>query len=53
VSAALTYAIEIAVGAGCLAAAPGAWRRGIRWVAVLLVIAGSAAVAHAIVALTG
>jgi hypothetical protein len=49
---AVTYAVEIAVGAGCLAAAPGAWRRGIRWVAGLLVISGLAAVVHAIVALT-
>ena len=49
----VTYWIELAVGAGCLAAAAGALRAGgrTRWVGLVLVVAGVAAVAHALVAL--
>ena len=39
--------IELAVGAACLAAAVGTWRRGVRVAAVVLAVAGAAAVAHA------
>ena len=46
----LTYAIEIAVGAACLLAAPGAWRRA-RPFGALLVAAGLAAVLHGAFAL--
>ena len=46
----LTYAIEIAVGAACLLAVPGAWRRT-PWLAALLVLAGLAAVVHGALAL--
>ncbi|MDP9342393.1 MAG: hypothetical protein M3Q23_09940 [Actinomycetota bacterium] len=48
----VTSLVELAVGLGCLAAAVGSWRRpSLRWVAVLLAVAGLAAVAHAVVAL--
>jgi hypothetical protein len=48
----ITDAVELAVGAGCLAAGAGAWRRrALRWVAVLLLVAGLAAVVHAAVAI--
>ena len=47
---ALTYAVEIAVGLACLLAAPGARRRA-PWLALLLVAAGLAAVAHGAVSL--
>ena len=46
----LTYAVEIAVGAACLLAAPGAWRR-MRWLGVLLAVAGVAAAGHGVFAL--
>jgi hypothetical protein len=47
---AVTYAIEAAVGAACLLAAVGTWRRpGLRVAAVLLGVAGLAAVVHAAV----
>jgi hypothetical protein len=39
---------ELAVGVGCLASAPFAWRRA-RWLGVLLAIAGLAAVVHAVI----
>jgi hypothetical protein len=43
----LTDITELCVGLACLGAAPFAWRR-IRWLGVLLAIAGLAAVVHAI-----
>ena len=46
----LTYAVEIAVGAACLLAVPGAWRRT-RWLGTVLVAAGFAAVLHGAFAL--
>ena len=46
----LTYAIEIAVGAACLLAVPGSWRR-MPWLSALLVLAGLAAVIHGAFAL--
>ena len=50
----LTYAIELAVGVGCLVGVPAAWRSGRgRWLAGLLLVAGLAAVVHAILALAG
>jgi len=49
---AVTYAIEAAVGVACLAAAAGIWRRSRLGVAaVLLGIAGVAALVHAVVSL--
>jgi hypothetical protein len=49
----VTYGIEAAIGVGCLVAAYGLRRRpGLRWVAVLLTIAGVAAVVHAAISLT-
>jgi hypothetical protein len=49
---AVTYAIEAAVGAACLLAAVGTWRRpGLRVAAVLLTLGGVAAVVHAVVSL--
>ena len=45
-----TYAIEIAVGAACLGAGAGAWRR-MPWLGVVLLVAGLAAVIHGAVAL--
>jgi hypothetical protein len=52
VSEALTYAIELAVGLGCLAAAVGLWRRAsLRALAVLFAAGGVAAVGHAVWAL--
>lgn len=48
VSDALTYGIEAAVGACCILAAVGAWRRSsLRWLAVVLAAAGLAALLHA------
>ena len=48
----VTYAIELAVGAGCLAGVPATWRRGRgRWPAPILLVAGLAAVVHAALAL--
>jgi hypothetical protein len=44
----LTYAIELAVGLGCVAAAVPALRtRRLRWLGVVLLVAGGAAIAHA------
>jgi hypothetical protein len=52
VSDTVTYAIEAAVGIACLLAAGGTWRRpGLRLAAVVLGIAGVAAVAHAAISL--
>ena len=46
-----TYAVELAVGSVCAVAGIGAWRRDHRMGAVVLLLAGSAAMIHAIVAL--
>jgi hypothetical protein len=44
----LTYAIELAVGLGCVVAAVPALRtRPLRWLGVVLLVAGAAAIAHA------
>jgi hypothetical protein len=41
---------ELVVGAGCLVAALGAWRRAhLPWLAAVLSVAGAAAIAHAVV----
>jgi hypothetical protein len=48
----VTDVTELAVGLGCLFAAPFAWPRA-RWLAVLLAVAGLAAVVHAVVSLAG
>jgi hypothetical protein len=45
------YLVELAVGAGCVVAAVGAFRGGLRLVAAVLLIAALAAVVHAAVAL--
>ena len=45
------YLVELAVGAGCLVAAIGAFRGGLKLIGVTLVIAALAAVIHAVVAL--
>jgi hypothetical protein len=48
VSDALTYGIEAAVGVCCILAAVSAWRRSsLRWLAVVLAVAGLAALLHA------
>jgi hypothetical protein len=48
----LSYAIELAVGLGCVAAAVAALRtRRLRWLGVVLLIAGAAAIAHAVLRL--
>jgi hypothetical protein len=45
----LSYAIELAVGLGCVVAAVAALRtRRLRWLGVVLLIAGAAAIAHAV-----
>jgi hypothetical protein len=52
VSDTVTYAIEAAVGAACLIAAGGIWRRsGLGVAMAVLGIAGIAAVLHAAVSL--
>jgi hypothetical protein len=54
VSDALTYAIELVVGIGCLALAVQSWRRRISSLgiaAALFALAGLAAIVHAIVEL--
>jgi len=44
--------IELAVGMACLLAGGGMWRKpGLRWVGVLVIVAGLAAVIHAVWAL--
>jgi hypothetical protein len=48
----LSNVVELAVGVACLFAGGGLWRSpGVRWAAVLLVIAGLAAAIHAVVAM--
>jgi hypothetical protein len=47
------YLVELAVGAGCLVAAVGAFRGGLKLIAVALVIAALAALVHAVAALAG
>jgi hypothetical protein len=45
---ALTYAIELAVGIGCLVAAAGLWRHpGLRILSLLFAVGGLAAAGHA------
>lgn len=46
----LTSVVEVAVGVACLAGAAGSWRR-LRWLAVVLAVAGILAVGHGILAL--
>ena len=50
-AAAWVDVVELAVGGGCLIAAVGAFRQGLRLVAVLLLVAALAAVIHAVEAL--
>ena len=46
---ALTYVVELLVGLGCLAAAAATLRGSrTRWLGVLLLVAGVAAIVHAI-----
>ena len=45
------YLVELAVGAGCLVAAVGAFRGGLKLIGLALVIAAIAAVIHAVAAL--
>jgi len=47
----VTDLIELAVGLGCLAGVPAAWRRGMRWLAGLFAVAGLAAAVHAVVSM--
>jgi hypothetical protein len=51
VTQALTDLTELAVGIACLVGGLAAWRRGPRWLGVLLAVAGVAAIAHALVSL--
>lgn len=45
--------IELAVGVACLLAGGGMWRKpGLRWIGALVIVAGLAAVIHAVLALT-
>jgi hypothetical protein len=45
----LTYLIELAVGLGCIvAAAPTMRSPGRRWIGAILLVAGAAAVTHAV-----
>lgn len=48
VSDAVTYAIEVGVGLACLASAVGLRRSSLRWLAILLAVAGVAAIAHGV-----
>ena len=51
---ALTYGIELAVGVASLGAGVAVWRSSApRWLAGLLVVAGVAAVVHALAELVG
>ncbi|MDP9241822.1 MAG: hypothetical protein M3O84_01440 [Actinomycetota bacterium] len=43
--------VEFAVGTGCFLAAAGAFRRGFRLIALVLLAAGIAAAVHAVVAI--
>jgi hypothetical protein len=47
----LTYVTELAVGLGCVVAAATARSRRLLWLAVVLVVAGAAAIVHAVVEL--
>lgn len=50
----LTYVTELAVGLGCVVAAVATARsRRLRWVALVLAVAGATAIVHAIVELAG
>ncbi|HKN81648.1 MAG TPA: hypothetical protein VJZ98_09950 [Actinomycetota bacterium] len=50
----LTYVTELAVGLGCVAAAVATARSSrMRWLALVLAVAGGAAIVHAIVELFG
>ena len=50
----MTYAIEVAVGLGCVASALGLRRqRRLGWLAILLAVAGMAAIAHGLLELAG
>jgi len=52
VSDAVTYAIEVGVGFACVASSVGLRRqRHLRWLSILLAIAGLVAIAHGIVEL--
>jgi uncharacterized membrane protein len=49
VSDALTYAIEVGVGLACLASAIGLRRSSrLRWLGILLAVAGLAAIVHGV-----
>jgi uncharacterized membrane protein len=49
---ALTYVVELLVGLGCLiAGATSVWGRRTQWVGVVLLVAGIAAIVHAVVEL--
>jgi len=48
----ISNVIELAVGVACLLAGWGVWRKpGLRWVGALLILAGLAALVHAVWAL--
>jgi hypothetical protein len=47
------YLVELAVGAGCLVAAVGAFRGGLKLIAVALLVAAAAAIVHAVAELAG
>ena len=47
----MTYAIEAAVGTGCLIGVPAAWRSRHRALAGILLLAGLAALVHAVLSL--
>jgi len=47
----LTYVTELLVGLGCLVVAVATARPRLRWLALVLGVAGVAAIAHAIVEL--
>lgn len=50
----MTHAIELAVGLGCvIAAVPALGRRPLRWLGVVLLVAGVAAIVHAASRLPG
>ena len=47
VSDAVTYAIEVGVGLACVASAAGLRRqRRLRWLAIVLAVAGTVAIVH-------
>lgn len=54
VSRTVTYVIELGVGLGCIvAAAPLVGRRPLRWLGVVVLVAGVTAVVHASIRLSG